>query len=153
MSDRYPGTTNPALERRFKALRSEIQSSVTQIVREAVRTAGRQTIATSEDLAAHIAAANPYPQYATNTGLAAALAALTLLGLSDVDGTGIADGDVLIYDGTMFVPGSAGRPGITYRTIPTGVRVDVAEGEQYLVFQELVIEGEFILDGGELVVL
>lgn len=48
---------------------------------------------------------------------------------------------------------AAERPWTTYRTIPEGVTVDVAAGEQYLVFQELVVDGELILDGGEVVVL
>ncbi len=47
----------------------------------------------------------------------------------------------------------SGRPGITYRTIPSGVTVEVNAGEQYLVFQELVVEGELFIDGGEVVVL
>ena len=47
----------------------------------------------------------------------------------------------------------AGRVGITYRTIPDDEVVSVFGGEQYLVFQELVVEGELIIDGGEVVVL
>lgn len=153
MSDRYPGTTSPALERRFKALRNELQTGVTQVVREAARQVSRQTIVISEDLDAHLAAANPHPQYATDAGIASALAALVLLGLADVDGAGITDGDALVYEGGTFVPGVAGRPGITYRAIPESVRVEVGAGEQYLVFQELTVDGELFVDGGEVVVI
>lgn len=151
--DRYPGTTNPAVERRFKALRQELQSLITRSTGTVQASAERRTILVSEDLSAHIAASDPHPQYTTSPELAAALAALALLDLVDVDGTGIADGDALVYQAGTFVPGVAGRPGITYRTIPAGVTVDVFAGEQYLVFQELVIEGELNVDGGEVVIL
>ena len=45
------------------------------------------------------------------------------------------------------------QPWITYRTIPEDVSITVAGGEQYLAFQELIVEGELILDGGEAVVM
>lgn len=45
------------------------------------------------------------------------------------------------------------RPWITYRHVPEAKSITVGAGEQYLVYDELVIDGEVILDGGEIVVL
>jgi hypothetical protein len=45
------------------------------------------------------------------------------------------------------------RPWITYRQIPEETSITVGLGEQYLVYDELVVDGEIILDGGEIVVL
>jgi hypothetical protein len=80
------------------------------------------------------------------------LADLTLANLSDVGVVGIRDGRALVYSeaGGKFV---AGRPGVTYRTIPEDVRVEVLAGEQYIVYDELVVDGELFIDGGEVVVL
>lgn len=47
----------------------------------------------------------------------------------------------------------AGRVGITYRVIPVGELVNVFDGEQYLVYQELIVDGDMNIDGGELVIL
>jgi hypothetical protein len=90
-----------------------------------------------------------YTQAEVNT----LLSALTLVGLADVSDAPFENGQTVIFNGGVFVPGAARRPGITYRTVPAHERVRVVEGEQYLVFQELTVEGEFILDGGELVIL
>jgi len=81
---------------------------------------------------------------------------ILLTGLADVDMGGAETGHVLAWNdelGIFTATPSSGRPGITYRTIPEDVTVEVRDGEQYLVFQELTIEGELNLDGGELVVL
>lgn len=157
MSDRYPGTTSPAIERRFKALREELRAYAARTASGAQQAAERRSIVVSEDLSQHIAAADPHPQYQTSAEVSAAISAatalLTLLGLADVDGTGIEDGDALIYQAGTFVPGATGRPGITYRTIPEGVTVEVLAGEQYLVAHELVVEGELVADDGEVVIL
>jgi hypothetical protein len=153
VSDRYPGTTNPAIERRFKALAAELARTLAASVGQASQAAERRVIVVSEDLAAHLSASDPHPQYTSAAELAAALAALTLMGLADASLSGIEDGQTLIYDGGTFVPGVSSRPGITYRTIPAGVRVEVLAGEQYIVYDELVIDGELFIDGGEVVVL
>jgi hypothetical protein len=130
MSDRYPGSAQTAaLERRFKALsiqmeaiRRELQAliargTLTTTVAQTTAYAGvdglsahlaasdpHSQYATDVDLAAHVAASDPHPGYATDGDLSA----LTLVSLADVDPTGIVDGDVLVYDAGVFIPGTAG---------------------------------------------
>lgn len=45
------------------------------------------------------------------------------------------------------------RPWTVWRTVPANEVITVVGGAQYLVFQELVVNGEMVLDGGELVIL
>lgn len=138
MSQYGGGVSKNELEIRLRNLETRIRQLLSRSSDEVVRSVAVQIAATALDTVAWgDVSGKPSlfpPEAHTHTEI----------DITDLDKYTQAEVDALIA--------AASRPGITYRTIPDGVTVEVFAGEQYLVFQELTVEGELILEG-ELVVL
>lgn len=119
MSDRYPGTTTPGLERRFKALQDQLNRLQAGLVKDVARSRTQINVAAS-DLAEHVAAPNPHPQYVLDSEFESEMAAH----LADVT----AHGNSL---------------GLTR----TGIRLTVPAGYQYISFKILEVEDTLDLEG------
>jgi hypothetical protein len=136
---RYPGgVTRNEIEARFRALESTVRRLLAEVKGEVQGNVGQVVGAALDNVMWGNIGGRP-SQFPPTPHTHAEV------DITDLDKYTQAEVDALVA--------GVDQPWITYRQIPAALSITVGAGEQYLVYDELVVDGEIVLDGGEIVVL